>query len=259
MTGFPFFHVHYSLKRFVKPNLPNLVAKIFQSMQPTKKNLLKIATHQIWAHNLVHARRVDSSTLVQFRAQCSACEAYRFLYIGEQPSFGLCRSQHRHLPSSPTNFCFICCNKLKTLLVGSSGVSLWVGWVRSDLITEMRPGLLTSDRLFSSRVLVQQYRHWQRSSLGLWLQKVHHRLSWRPRYHLYRSLGIQKGSRLDGWSDCWPLSHNPESKNTTGGSETGSTMWGHRTLELPRARGGLHTFGAGPPYRPWQIRKYLWP
>ena len=36
------------------------------------------------------------------------------------------------------------------------------------------------------------------SSLGLWLQKFHHRRSWRPREHLHRSLGSQRGSRLGG-------------------------------------------------------------
>ena len=55
------------------------------------------------------------------------------------------------------------------------------------------------------------------------------------------------------------LSHNPQSKNTTGGSESGSTMWGHRVDWLPREHDGSGVFGAGPPYHPRQIRKYLWP
>ena len=46
------------------------------------------------------------------------------------------------------------------------------------------------------------------------------------------------------------LIHNKQNK--TGGSEPGSTMWGHRVGWLPRERGGSGAFGAGPPYHPRQ-------
>jgi hypothetical protein len=49
------------------------------------------------------------------------------------------------------------------------------------------------------------------------------RSSWGPPLHLYLPLGWQEVSRLGGWSNYWPLSHNSQSENTTGGISTSPT------------------------------------
>jgi hypothetical protein len=93
-----------------------------------------------------------------------------------------------------------------------------LGWVRSDFITEMSPGLLVSDR--HSCLLCRTSRRWKYTvpvgptGLGLWLQEVSDRRSWWPPLHLYRPLGCQEGSRLGGWSNHWPLSYNTQSENS---------------------------------------------
>ena len=51
--------------------------------------------------------------------------------------------------------------------------------------------------------------------------------------------------------------HNKQSKNVTGDSESGSTMWGHWLVWLPCECDGSGAFGAGSPHRPRQIREYL--
>jgi hypothetical protein len=42
----------------------------------------------------------------------------------------------------------------------------------------------------------------------LWLQEISVRPPRWPPSHVYRPLGFHKGTRLDGWSTCWPFSHN---------------------------------------------------
>jgi hypothetical protein len=69
----------------------------------------------------------------------------------------------------------------------------------------MRPGLLVSDRHSLCLVSVLIYRSWRSHYRSLY--------TWGPPVHLYCPLGCQEGSRLGGWSNSWPLSHNPQSEN----------------------------------------------
>ncbi len=105
-------------------------------------------------------------------------------------------------------------------------------------------------------------------TFALWLQEVSDRpswkfqidphqegLSWWPPLYLYRSLGLQKVSRLGGWSNHWPLSDNTQNENGTGGHETGSVMWSlwQRVGWLPHECNGSASFGAGSLHHPRKI------
>ncbi len=88
-------------------------------------------------------------------------------------------------------------------------VLLSLGWGRSDLTVEMNPGLLVSGRHFSPRLWAPRSQRFRRSRLRLVVaQEIQARCTGRPSLYLYHSLGCQEGSRLVGWSTCWPFPHN---------------------------------------------------
>jgi hypothetical protein len=48
---------------------------------------------------------------------------------------------------------------------------------------------------------------WWKFSNNFWLQEVPPRWSWRSSLYLYHPPWFQKGTRLGGWSSCWPFTN----------------------------------------------------
>ncbi len=82
------------------------------------------------------------------------------------------------------------------------GSNQWVSWGESGLITEMRPGLLVSDRLSLVHVSVLIYRPWRsyhsRPVAAGSFRLTPTRLV--PPLHLHYPLGCQEGARLDTYT-----------------------------------------------------------
>ena len=50
---------------------------------------------------------------------------------------------------------------------------------------------------------------------------------------MYLPFWRQEDPWLGNWTNCWPVSHNPQSKDTTSDQEPGSEVWRHKSHRIP--------------------------